>query len=191
MAQNEKIKKLFGSNTKIFKSIFIGLAIILLLLILMCMFKTCRECNPCYQRKIIDKTGYLPENEDWENIPDVIPPFNNLDSLSESVSLEHLFPPIGDQQEKGTCVAWAVGYNLKTALNAIDKHWTREQLDRMLEALVKQPVKESIMGAMCYITCWSSERIEHICPVCATRTYHELAEEALRDCVFVQGLCQA
>jgi len=127
----EKIKKLFNSDPQIFKAILIVLAIILLLLILMCMFKTCRECSPCYQRKIIDKTGYLPEKEDWNNIPDVVPPYddNELDSLSDRVSLEHLFPPIGDQKEKGTCVAWAVGYNLKTALNAIDKGLTPEQLD--------------------------------------------------------------
>ena len=133
MAQNKKIQKLLsGSNTKTFKTMLLCLVIILLSLMLICMIKTCFGRNKCYERKvIIDKTGYLPEDEDWNNIPDVIPPFNDndLDSLPNKVSLEHLFPPIGNQEERGTCVAWAVGYNLKTALNAIEKGWRPEQLD--------------------------------------------------------------
>jgi len=42
--------------------------------------------------------------------------------------LENFFPPIGDQGQYGTCVAWAVGYNLKTALNAIERGWTSADL---------------------------------------------------------------
>ena len=40
--------------------------------------------------------------------------------LPASVDLTPHFPPIGDQGSYGTCVAWAVGYNFKTAINAID-----------------------------------------------------------------------
>ena len=40
--------------------------------------------------------------------------------LPASVDLEPHFPPIGAQGNYGTCVAWAVGYNFKTAINAID-----------------------------------------------------------------------
>jgi C1A family cysteine protease len=127
MAQNKK-KKIFVSNTKWFSVLLKILAAILVLLILICTVKTCRECD---RSAIIDKTGYLPENEGWDNIPDVVPPYddNDLDSLPGMVSLEAFFPPIGDQENKGTCVAWAVGYNLKTALNAIENHWTPEQLE--------------------------------------------------------------
>jgi len=135
MARYKKIRKLYINNTNRFRTILRILLIILLLLILICLFKTCVECKPCRQRNaIIDQTGLLPEKEDWNNIPDVIPPFDDadLDSLPDKVSLEYLFPPIGNQGNKGTCVAWAVGYNLKTALNAIDNHWTRAQLDNTI-----------------------------------------------------------
>jgi len=129
MVRNKKIQKLREGG---FRSILLSLLVILLLLILMCVVRTCRECAPCRNHSaIIDKTGYLPEDEDWDNIPDVIPPFNDddLDGLPNMVSLEHFFPPIGNQEDKGTCVAWAVGYNLKTALNAIENNWKRKQLD--------------------------------------------------------------
>ena len=102
---------------------------ILILLLLISVLKTCRDCSV---NKIIDQTGYLPEDENWDNIPDIEPPYDDedLDSLPDAVSLEQYFPPIGDQNPYGTCVAWAVGYNLKTALNAIENHWTKEQLER-------------------------------------------------------------
>lgn len=133
MAQNKSTKKIFVSNTKTFSTILKILAAILLLLILICTVKTCNECASYPNRSvIINKTGYLPGNEDWDNIPDVVPPYNDedLDSLPDKVSLEAFFPPIGDQENKGTCVAWAVGYNLKTALNAIENHWTSQQLEK-------------------------------------------------------------
>ena len=43
-------------------------------------------------------------------------------------SLEAFFPPIRSQGEYGTCVCWATGYYLMTALNAIDKGWTTADL---------------------------------------------------------------
>lgn len=48
--------------------------------------------------------------------------------LSSSVSLERYFPPVGDQGEYGTCVAWATGYAMKTALNAQQNGWNSSQL---------------------------------------------------------------
>src|SRR5881409_2736626 len=38
-------------------------------------------------------------------------------TLPSSVDLTSKFPPIGDQGQFGTCVAWATAYNLKTALD--------------------------------------------------------------------------
>lgn len=103
---------------------------VFLLLLMLSIFKTCRDCDEISNRKIVARTGYLPDDEDWDNIPDVVPPYDDdeLDSLPDKVSLEAFFPPIGYQDTFGTCVAWSTGYNLKTALNAIDNNWTPEQL---------------------------------------------------------------
>ncbi len=125
MVQN---KKVFMGNTNRLSVVLKVLTIALLLLILICAIKTCRECD-C--NRLVTETGYLPEYENWDNIPHVIPPYDeeDLERLPDKVSLEAFFPPIGNQGDKGTCVAWAVGYNLKTALNAIANHWTQEQLE--------------------------------------------------------------
>jgi C1A family cysteine protease len=74
-------------------------------------------------------TGYLAEEEDLN----VIPKDLNLAAFAESdlpsyASLEHKFPPIGNQGKYGTCVAWATAYNLKTALNATEKGWGSVEL---------------------------------------------------------------
>lgn len=68
------------------------------------------------------------EEENLDEIPqdlDIIDPTENLPA---SVDLRAKFPPIGDQGDYGTCVTWAVGYNLKTALNGIDNQWNASQL---------------------------------------------------------------
>lgn len=49
-------------------------------------------------------------------------------NLPSSVDLTPKFPPIGDQGQYGTCVAWAAGYNLKTALNGLDLNLSPAQL---------------------------------------------------------------
>lgn len=48
--------------------------------------------------------------------------------LPSSTSLLSHFPPIGDQGQYGTCVSWAVGYNLRTALEAQNKGYTSADL---------------------------------------------------------------
>ena len=75
---------------------------------------------------ILSQTGWKMDEEDMNNIPEDITPFDNEDDprqLQASVDLSDKFPPIGDQGQYGTCVVWSVGYNLKTALNAIEKGW--------------------------------------------------------------------
>jgi len=47
------------------------------------------------------------------------PPLTD-DVTQPAISLERYFPPIGDQGRFGTCVTWATGYAMKTALNNID-----------------------------------------------------------------------
>jgi len=73
---------------------------------------------------ILERTGWLADDEKLDSIPQDIADLDTLGSdLPPLKSLEVRFPPIGDQGQYGTCVAWATGYNLKTALNAIDKGW--------------------------------------------------------------------
>lgn len=43
------------------------------------------------------------------------------EDLPPTVDLRGKLPPIGDQGQYGTCVAWSVGYNLRTYMNAVDK----------------------------------------------------------------------
>ena len=68
------------------------------------------------------------EEENLDEIPQDLDINDNPGTLPSSVDLSNKFPPIGDQGEYGTCVVWAVGYNLKTALNGIDNQWTATQL---------------------------------------------------------------
>ena len=94
-----------------------------------------------YLLQIVSETGWLADKENMNNIPEDITPFPDPDPLPNpdpddpqpepartKFSLEDKFPPIGDQGQYGTCVAWSVGYNLKTALNAIEKGWSAGEL---------------------------------------------------------------
>lgn len=49
-------------------------------------------------------------------------------NVPSNYSIIDKFPPIGDQGQYGTCVAWAVGYNMKTTLNGIAKGYTANDL---------------------------------------------------------------
>ena len=93
------------------------------------VFQGCEEVVDLLD--ILSQTGWLEDKEDMDNIPDDITPFDGDDTgIPSKVSLESKFPPIGDQGQYGTCVAWSVGYNLKTALNAIEKGWTSSDLSK-------------------------------------------------------------
>ena len=49
-------------------------------------------------------------------------------SYPSSYDLTKFLPPVGNQMQYGTCVAWAIGYNMKTAINAIDRNYSTSQL---------------------------------------------------------------
>ncbi len=68
------------------------------------------------------------DDEKLDEIPQDLDINDETGNLPSSVDLGSKFPPIGDQGEYGTCVTWAVGYNLKTALNGIANQWTASQL---------------------------------------------------------------
>lgn len=68
-----------------------------------------------------DNLGWIgAEEENTEAIEDDISFGTTLGTgdLPSEVSLLDYFPPIGDQGQYGTCVAWACGYNLKSFLEA-------------------------------------------------------------------------
>lgn len=125
----KKFTNLTNGFIRILLKILLAVSLILLLLSILKVLTDCRYIR--LHKTIVDQTGYLPDNENWDVIPDTIPPFDDdeLDSLPKNVSLEAFFPPIGNQGSYGTCVAWATGYNLNTALNAIKNHWTPDQLE--------------------------------------------------------------
>lgn len=66
-----------------------------------------------------DNMGTIPTSTNFS--------FGNT-TLPSSVNLVSKFPPIGDQNPYGTCVSWAVGYNIKTALNGMSKNYSSSQL---------------------------------------------------------------
>jgi len=84
----------------------------------------------CILDGIISKTGWLVDKEDLDNIPQDVDINGDTTGLPKLKLLEDKFPRIGDQGQYGTCVAWATGYNLKTALNAIDKNWSNADLNK-------------------------------------------------------------
>lgn len=54
--------------------------------------------------------------------------FGNGQTVPAAYDLIPKFPPVGDQGQYGTCVAWASGYNIKTALEGMDRGLTSNQL---------------------------------------------------------------
>lgn len=85
----------------------------------------CKECEcspedqPITPDAEIYKTGYMI---DKENVGEMEQDLNlsymlsasDYYSLPASYDLTEYLPPIGDQGDYGTCVAWAVGYNTRT-----------------------------------------------------------------------------
>ena len=79
-----------------------------------------------------------PDNSDfflgWDGQDEVetIPTSTNFGfgngSTPSSVDLVSKFPPIGDQERYGTCVSWAVAYNMMTAINGMDQGLSTSQL---------------------------------------------------------------
>lgn len=70
--------------------------------------------------KVDQALGWLAADEDTEHIQDAVDYGTVFGSgnLPSSVDLTDKFPPIGDQGQYGTCVAWAVGYNHKSYMEA-------------------------------------------------------------------------
>lgn len=93
------------------------------------VFNACEEgeAEEIIEDLLTYSLGWNGLDEDLEEIPSDIN-LGSGGSLPSQVDLIPNFPPIGNQGQYGTCVAWAVGYNLKTALEALDKGLNSGQL---------------------------------------------------------------
>lgn len=69
---------------------------------------------------VLDYTLGLSNTEDTANIENDINFGAGNGEVPASVDMSSKFPPIGNQGSYGTCVAWSVGYNLRTFLYGID-----------------------------------------------------------------------
>lgn len=75
-------------------------------------------------------TGWNPEKENISEVP-MAPYFGfGNANLPTRYDLSEYFPPIGNQGNYGTCVAWSIGYNTKTAVSAIARGLDRQQLQQ-------------------------------------------------------------
>lgn len=74
-----------------------------------------------------DNLGYTPDDNMGTIPTSTNVGFGNA-NLPSSVDLIPKFPPIGNQGNYGTCVAWAVAYNMKTAVEGIEKNLGTQQL---------------------------------------------------------------
>jgi len=85
-------------------------------------FPSCDPSDPIDPNDLEQALGWFgvggENGDDLSNIEDDIN-FGS-GSLPSSVDLSENFPPIGDQGSYGTCVAWAVGYNHKSYMEAMD-----------------------------------------------------------------------
>lgn len=75
-------------------------------------------------------TGWNSQENFSQTIPVAIN-YGNYQSgtgLTGNIDLTSKFPPIGNQGQLGTCVAWAVGYNNKSYLDGISKNFSPSQL---------------------------------------------------------------
>ena len=92
----------------------------LIFITIISFFLVFQSCNLFTQDNLDQALGWLAEDENTDEIEDDVNlGFTlNSDNLPSSVDLKPYFPPIGDQGQYGTCVAWAVGYNHKSFLEA-------------------------------------------------------------------------
>ncbi|MBL0310480.1 MAG: C1 family peptidase [Bacteroidetes bacterium] len=97
------------------------------LLLMLLMVGGCKK-NP-------NKTD-LPYGFGWNGTDDPTKVPQSINSINfaagatypASASIVSKFPPIGNQGQYGTCVAWAVGYGVKTAIHGMDKGFNATQL---------------------------------------------------------------
>jgi len=75
------------------------------------------------QEAIARSLGWIGDRENTAGIENDIN-LGSTTNLAPSVDLSAKFPPIGNQGQYGTCVAWATAYNMRTFLEAVDKNYS-------------------------------------------------------------------
>lgn len=76
-------------------------------------------------------TGWKSDENYSQNIPVAINygNYQGSSNLPASVDLTAKFPPIRDQGQLGTCVAWSVAYNTKSYLDGVNNNLSNSQLN--------------------------------------------------------------
>lgn len=99
------------------------------LLLTTLLISGCEEEAADPKNSFLQSTGWFGSDKP-NTIPESIDnPFAaDPSSLPASVDLSSYLPPIGNQGNFGTCVAWATAYNCKTALEAIKFNLSQSQL---------------------------------------------------------------
>ena len=94
------------------------------------VFSACNDDTAEEIEEILTEFGTgLFDTDDLTSVPSSTTfGFSSSNDLPASYDIQGKFPPIGDQGQYGTCVAWAVGYNTMTALNGINKGLSGSQL---------------------------------------------------------------
>ena len=94
------------------------------------------NCDKDTLSKLLDNDSLIDEfvlgwiGSEEENLDEIEQDISlaEVGDLPSQVDLRNYFPPIGNQGQYGTCVTWAVGYNLKTFLEAKDNNYSTSQL---------------------------------------------------------------
>lgn len=104
------------------------------LLLILCFSVSCEKEDSPEQQEEQEEQNDLEFALGWNGEDDLgtIPSSTNFSfgntNLPSSIDLVPKFPPMGDQGQYGTCVSWAVGYNIKTALNGMSNNLSASQL---------------------------------------------------------------
>ena len=106
------------------------LMIIPLLFLHACKKDKTEPTNPPNNSNNLFGTGWNSQENFSQTIPVAITygNYQSGSSLPSSIDLTPKFPPIGNQGQLGTCVAWATGYNNKTYLDGVSKNLSPSQL---------------------------------------------------------------
>lgn len=112
------------------------LAMIIFAIVMSVSFSSCDKDGNLLieEEELITVLGWLFDGateENHEEIEDDVvidPEPVDPNELPSSTSMLANFPPIGDQGQYGTCVSWAVGYNLRTAIEAQAKGYSSADL---------------------------------------------------------------
>lgn len=96
------------------------LAIIMAFAFIIVSLNSCDEETQDIVEDILEFSTGLTNLEDTASIENDIYLGGGTNETPENTSLLDKFPPIGNQGSYGTCVAWSVGYNLRTFLYKVD-----------------------------------------------------------------------